>query len=820
MTESFLNRFRIVRLIGQGGSGAVYEATDTTLDRTVAIKEVPVAPGGDGDLMRERFRREARLTAQLRHPNIVGIYEWAEEDGKLYIVMEYVDGHSLEHSMAETPKADWWERYLPALRECAGVIDYVHQKGIVHGDIKPGNIMVESGGHPKILDFGLARIAHEQSITFTGSIAGTLSYYAPELIRGEPASPAADQYALAVIAYQLATGVTPFAGDSAAALMYKVMQEEPVPVSALNRKIPDAVSRAILRALSKDPARRFQTCGEFLDPIELPSMALERDIVVGRPITLKRPAAAPPPPPSAVPGSWIRRMIDSLFKPGVRGGVETAPAPASAPARAPAPASAPAGEQTVILRRPVDSRLDPLELAQRQANELIQIATKGEFEPAVVLRGKWLPGVEGADATLLAFREAARYLVAARNATSPHNAIEHLTRAESVLIAAGNQLLQGTTAEATALPAALEAWKLYTRNKLAEGRALVERQLPNPYRAGQPLRPDQGQVLFRGRDQIVRQIESILVDANQSGSIALLGPRRCGKTSLLQMLPALLPDCVCVFFDLQDNPVDSTQAFFQALERQAREQSRRDRRVDLPPLSDGGSFGSATQWLQDLDNLPGDHRILFCLDEFERLEDLFPGNRQDLLRLMGLFRATIQHRRRLRLLVSGVAPFDELGQIWNDHFINVREIRVGHLDSVNAIDLLRHPLPGFPEDAVPEPVAARVFERTGGQPYLLQLYGSLLITHLNEQQRRCAEMDDVAKIEEEAMSQGAYYFRHTYESAPAEPRRALEELAVGRRAEMSAPVLRWLSRRGLVDHEGTLCIPVLGTFMRDELDLR
>jgi hypothetical protein len=480
---------------------------------------------------------------------------------------------------------------------------------------------------------------------------------------------------------------------------------------------------------------------------------------------------------------------------------------------------APAGEQTVILRRPVDSRLDPLELARRQAEELIQIAVDGSFEQAVVLQGKWLPGVEGADATLLAFREAARYLAAARNAASPHNALEHLARAESVLIAAGNQLLQGATAQAAAMPAALEKWKLYTREKLAEGRALVERQLPNPYRAGQPLRPDQGQVLFRGRDQIVRQIESILVDANQSGSIALLGPRRCGKTSLLQMLPALLPDCVCVFFDLQDNPVDSTQAFFQALERQAREQSRRDRRVELPALSDAGSFGSATEWLQELDRLPGDYRILFCLDEFERMEDLFPGNRQDLLRLMGLFRATIQHRRRLRLLVSGVAPFDELGQIWNDHFINVRELRVGHLDRATATELLRQPLPDFPEGAVPDAVAERVFERTGGQPYLLQLYGSLLIGHLNEQQRRTAELADVAQIEEEAMSQGAYYFRHTYESAPAEPRRALEELAAGRRAAMSPGAQRWLMRRGLVDHAGTLCIPVLGTYMRDELGL-
>ncbi|MCX6627473.1 MAG: ATP-binding protein, partial [Candidatus Solibacter sp.] len=522
---------------------------------------------------------------------------------------------------------------------------------------------------------------------------------------------------------------------------------------------------------------------------------------------------------------WIRRLASFAFdalRPA-RGDEQTAPKEVPPPPLPPPPPprSLPtAGEQTMILRRPVDSRLDPLELARRQAAELVELARTESFDNVVVLQGKWLPGVEGADATLLAFREAARYLVAARNASSPHNAVEHLTRAEAVLMAAGYRLTSSQAPEAAEMPAALEVWKGYTRTKLAEGRELMERQLPNPYRAGQPLRPDQGQVLFRGRDQIVQQIESILADANQSGSIALLGPRRCGKTSVLQMLPSLLPDCVCVFFDLQDNPVDSTQAFFQALERQAREQSRRDRRVEIPPLPDGGSFSSATQWLQELDNLPGDFRILLCLDEFERLEDLFPGNRQDLLRLMGLFRATIQHRRRVRLLVSGVAPFDELGQIWNDHFINVREIRVGHLDRATAMELLMHPLPDFPSDAVPEAVAAEVFARTGGQPYLLQLYGSLLIAYLNEQERTCAVVDDVAHIEEEAMSQGAYYFRHTYESAPADARRALEDLAAGRHPDLPPAVRRWLTRRGLVDDEGALCIPVLGAFMRDELGLQ
>ncbi len=822
--DNTLGRFQIVRLIGQGGTGAVYEAIDPSLGRKVAIKAIPVDPGDDGELVRERFGREARITASLLHPNIVAIYEYFPQDDKLYLVMEYVSGQSLERLMAATPKEEWWRRFVPLLHACAGAMDYVHGRGIVHGDIKPGNIMVQGDGRPKILDFGLARISHQSSVTLTGSLVGTLSYFAPELVMGGQVSPQNDQYALAVIAYQFATGKLPFVGDSAAALLYKVTREAPVQVTELNKQIPEFASRAILKALSKEPKDRFHTCTEFVDALSgrPPAAALEA--------TREMPAA-----PKAAE-NWMRRAIDSaleIFKPAGSAPKE-APAvplpplpplsssPFPAPAAAPAPAPAPArdGEQTVILRRPVDSRLDPLELASRQANELVQLAIKGEFEAAVLLQGKWLPGVEGADATLLAFREAARYLVAARNASSPHNAIEHLSRAEAVLVAAGNQLLQGQTAEAAAMPAALEAWKTYTRDKLAEGRAMVERQLPNPFRAGQPLRPDQGQVLFRGRDQIVRQIESILADTNQSGSIALLGPRRCGKTSLLQMLPALLPDCICIFFDLQDNPVDSTQAFFEALERQAREQSRRDRRVELPPLPGGGSFHAAAQWLQELDNLPGDFRMLFCLDEFERLEDLFPGNRQDLLRLMGLFRGTIQHRKRLRLLVSGVAPFDELGQIWNDHFINVREIRVGHLDRSTAIDLLRHPLADFPAEAVPRMVADRIFERTGGQPYLLQLYGSLLITHLNEQGRRQASLEDIPKVEEEAMSQGAYYFRHTYESAPAEPRRALEELAAGRRASMAPAVQRWLSRRGLVDHEGALCIPVLGTFMRDELSLQ
>jgi hypothetical protein len=343
-------------------------------------------------------------------------------------------------------------------------------------------------------------------------------------------------------------------------------------------------------------------------------------------------------------------------------------------------------------------------------------------------------------------------------------------------------------------------------------------QLPNPFRAGQPLRPDQGRDVFRGREPLVRGIEAILADADQRSSLALLGPRRCGKTSLLQMLPAMLPDCVCVFFDLQDNPVNTVQEFFEAIARRAREQARLYRRVEIPPLEDGGPFDAATRWLESLDSVPGVNRFLLSIDEFERLENLFPGDRRDLLRLMGLFRATIQHRQKVRLLVSGVAPFEELGPLWNDHFINLRELRINHLDETTSVDLLSHPIPDFPATAVPPPVAEAIYRRTGGQPYLLQLYGALLINHLNQEERPVARLEDVDVIEEEALLQGRYYFTNAYEGALPEAQAALESLARGNRPAISGPARRWLERRCLIDDQGALRIPVLGAFLRQELE--
>ena len=193
------------------------------------------------------------------------------------------------------------------------------------------------------------------------------------------------------------------------------------------------------------------------------------------------------------------------------------------------------------------------------------------------------------------------------------------------------------------------------------------------------------------------------------------------------MLPTMLPDAVCVFFDLQGHPVDTPAGFFQALARETLGQARRDRGLTLPPLPEGPPFESASAWLESLEETAGERRILLCLDEFETLEKSFPGSRRQLLQLMGLFRATIQHRRRVRLLVAGEAPFDELDAVWNDHFISVREVRIGHLDPETARELVRRPSDDFPEDALPDAVAERIVERTGAQPYLVQLYAQLLV---------------------------------------------------------------------------------------------
>jgi hypothetical protein len=455
-------------------------------------------------------------------------------------------------------------------------------------------------------------------------------------------------------------------------------------------------------------------------------------------------------------------------------------------------------------------------LSRLQARELVGAAREQRFDRIGELEGEWLAGREGAAPLLLGFAEAARYLASAQSTSLPYHKKQKLDLAAEQLRRLSIQLQRDSPLARALRTEALPIWQQTTAALLQEAELAAADQLPNPFQAGEPLGPEEGRETFRGREGLIHSIETLLGEPGRGCSIALLGPRRCGKTSLLKMLPSMLPDAVCILFDLQDNPIDTAGAFFPALERRAREQARHDRQLDLPRLPEGSAFEAGSRWIESLDEWAGNRRILLCIDEFERLESLFPGSPRELLQLLGLLRATIQHRRRIRVLVSGAAPFDELDTLWNDHLINAREVRIGHLEASTTIGLLRKPIPEFPDEVVPEDVARAIFERTGGQPYLVQLYGSILISRLNSVNRRQANPKDVPAVEEEVLQQATYYFRNTYQMAPGPAKAALLDLAFDRTPEIDAPTRRWLLRRLLLTEDNRLHVPVLGAWLCGE----
>jgi len=243
--------------------GDVYCALDTVLGRPVAVKllsEVYASHAG----VRERFTREALAAARLSgEPNIVTVYDVGEWRGRPFIVMEYVPNGSLEDVL----RREGVQQPAQALRwleEAATALDRAHQRGVVHRDVKPGNLLLDGRGRVRVADFGVASAAGLESLTETGTVLGTAGYLAPEQAQGGQTSPATDQYALAVVAFELLTGSRPFKRESAAAEA-AAQALEPVPsASAQNRRLPQEVDHAFRRALAKRPTERFQSCIEFV----------------------------------------------------------------------------------------------------------------------------------------------------------------------------------------------------------------------------------------------------------------------------------------------------------------------------------------------------------------------------------------------------------------------------------------------------------------------------------------------------------------------------------------------------------------------------
>jgi serine/threonine-protein kinase len=265
-----IGRYQILSELGRGAMGVVYRALDPAINRPVAIKTIKLAEvteAAERERLRERLFREAQSAGILSHPNIVTVYDVGEEGEVTYIAMEFVNGSSLEKALLG-PEPPEPQTVLSILQQTAAALDYAHKKGIVHRDIKPANIMLDEEGAAKIADFGVAKISQSQQMTRTGTVLGTPNYMSPEQVQGKPVSGSADQFSLAVVAYEMLTGEKPFAAETLTTVLYKIVSEEPPPAQHLNPSLAWAVAMVLSRALSKDPAKRYPTCAEFITALD------------------------------------------------------------------------------------------------------------------------------------------------------------------------------------------------------------------------------------------------------------------------------------------------------------------------------------------------------------------------------------------------------------------------------------------------------------------------------------------------------------------------------------------------------------------------
>jgi tRNA A-37 threonylcarbamoyl transferase component Bud32 len=253
-------RYEVVRTIGWGGMAEVYLATDRFLGRQVAVKVI-LQRFSEDDRFVARFRREARAAASLSHPNVVSVHDVGVHEGSPFLVMEYVDGRTLGELVREGGPQ-------PADRVCeigeavARALGAAHAAGIVHRDVKPGNVMVTADGRVKVLDFGIARAARWTPLTDTPAIQGTAEYMAPEYVRGDGADPRSDLYSLGAVLYELATGAPPFTGDSPLQIAYRHLEEAPAPPQAIRPEVPPPLGAVILRLLAKHPGDRYRRAEE------------------------------------------------------------------------------------------------------------------------------------------------------------------------------------------------------------------------------------------------------------------------------------------------------------------------------------------------------------------------------------------------------------------------------------------------------------------------------------------------------------------------------------------------------------------------------
>ena len=287
-----IGRYRIIGELGRGAMGVVYKAQDPAIGRMIAVKSIrlgELTEESERERLRERLFREAQSAGILSHPGIVTIYDIAEEGGLAYIFMELVNGPPLDKMLKAQQTPDK-ETLLSILRQVAAALDYAHKKGIVHRDIKPANIMVHEDGTAKVTDFGVAKIVSQQ-MTQAGTIMGTPSYMSPEQVQGGNISGRADQFSLAVIAYEVLTGEKPFIADYLPTLLFKIVREEPAPPQRVNGTLSADVETVMRRALAKNPADRYDNCVDFVNALSVACNACGDWVPLPRGVSHNMPTA-------------------------------------------------------------------------------------------------------------------------------------------------------------------------------------------------------------------------------------------------------------------------------------------------------------------------------------------------------------------------------------------------------------------------------------------------------------------------------------------------------------------------------------------------